>query len=219
MSVFALDLARPDDKPALDALIAASARMLCDGYYDEAATEAAITHVFGVDSQLVEAGCYFVARLNGDLVGCGGWSPFATLFGADQAAGRDDRCLDPAVDAARIRAFFVAPDCARHGVGTALLRASEEAAARAGFRKLALMATLSGVPFYAAHGYAADAAQDFDFEGVPVRFAPMHKALAPATSTAPSSQISKRKKAGVGAGDGERLLRRQGWNHQKGARK
>lgn len=165
--------------PALEALITASARILSQGYYTAAETEAAITHVFGVDSELVADGTYLVARgEDGAILGCGGWSRRATLFGGDRFAGRASGLLDPARDAAKIRAFFVAPEAARRGVGAALLKACENAAATAGFSRTELMATLPGEPFYRAHGYAGHAPIDLDCGGVLVRFVPMIKQLA-----------------------------------------
>lgn len=151
-----LDLrpATPADTAALNALITESARVLSQGFYTPEETESAIRHVFGVDSRLVADGSYFVAERDGALAGCGGWSRFRTLYGGDQRpVGGDDR-LDPTREAARIRAFFVAPAHARQGVGRALLVACADAAQEAGFRRLELMATLPGVPLYTAMGFA-----------------------------------------------------------------
>ncbi len=173
----ALRRATAADVPELEALIAASARALGRGYYTDAETEAAIAHVFGVDSALVADGSYFVATVDGALAGCGGWSARRTLFGGDQFAARQDDQLDPATDAARIRAFFVAPAFARRGVGAAILGACEDAARAAGFGTAALMATLPGVPFYTAHGYRGGAATVHDCGGIGVTFVPMDKAL------------------------------------------
>lgn len=161
--------------PALEALIAASARGLSQGFYTPAQTEAAIAHVFGVDSELVRDGTYLVAEADDGIAGCGGWSQRATLFGGDRFAGRVSGLLDPARDAAKVRAFFVAPHAARRGVGAALLDACETAAAAAGFARTELMATLPGVPFYTAHGYQAETAISLDCGGVAVPFLPMHK--------------------------------------------
>ncbi len=175
--------ALPADVPALEALIAASARALGRGFYSDAETEAAITHVFGVDSTLIADGSYLVAELDGALAGCGGWSARRTLFGGDRFASRKDDRLDPKIDAARIRAFFVAPDFARHGVGRVLLRACEAAAAGQGFVNAALMATLPGVPFYTRAGYQAAAAIIHDCGGTPVTFVPMTRSLLPESDT------------------------------------
>ena len=165
------------DVPSLETLIAASAQQLSRGFYSAAETQAAITHVFGVDTDLVADGSYLIAADGAALRGCGGWSMRGTLFGSDRFVARSNARLDPATDAARIRAFFVAPGQARRGVGSALLAACEAAAAAAGFRATTLMATLPGVPFYAQAGYDATAAVTLDLGGVAVRFVPMTKIL------------------------------------------
>jgi len=167
------------DRTRLEQLIVASARALSRGYYTDAETEAAITHVFGVDTDLVTDGSYMVVLDGAAIVGCGGWSRRKTLFGGDRYAARTPGWLDPAIDAARIRAFFIAPSHARRGVGALLLAACETAAAAAGFGRTALMSTLPGVPFYARHGYVAATATDLDLGGIAVKFVPMTKELLP----------------------------------------
>ena len=142
-----------DEVPALEALIAASVRALSVGYYSSEQIESALANVFGVDTQLIADGTYFVAELDGQIVGCGGWSQRKTLFGGDQAKVGEDDLLDPTTEPARIRAFFVHPDFARRGIGKQIIAACEEAAAAAGFRRLELAATLSGEPLYLAVGY------------------------------------------------------------------
>lgn len=172
--------ALPGDVPALEALIAASARILSAGFYTTEQTEAAIAHVFGVDSELIGDGSYFAVHAGedpDDLLGCGGWSRRTTLFGGDRYGGRESGFLDPARDAAKVRAFFVAPHAARRGVGAKLLHACESAAATAGFVQTQLMATLPGVPFYAARGYSAGEPISLDCGGIAVPFLPMHKQL------------------------------------------
>lgn len=156
VSTVSLRIATLDDVPALSRLIADSARELSRGFYTEAEAESAITHVFGVDTALVHDGTYYVATLDGALAGCGGWSRRNTMYGGDQRPVGSAEFLDPAKDAARIRAFFVAPAAARKGVGRALLEACTMAAVKAGFHSLTLMATLPGVPFYSALGFHAD---------------------------------------------------------------
>lgn len=175
---FTIREARHAEIPALEKLIARSARGLGDGFYSEAETEAAIAHVFGVDSDLVDDGTYLVVEeADGTPIACGGWSRRKTLFGGDNFAGRETGFLDPRTDAARIRAFFVVPEAARRGVASALLAACEGRAAAAGFTTMALMATLPGVPFYAARGYIAEGEISQDCGGTHVRFIPMTKRL------------------------------------------
>jgi GNAT superfamily N-acetyltransferase len=152
----------PEDIPVLHQLIDASVRRLQTADYTPRQIEAALKTVYGVDTQLIADGTYFVAEAmpseDGSeplLVGCGGWSQRKTLFGGDQWSARQNDLLDPARDAAKIRAFFVHPDWARCGIGSMILRACEDEASSAGFKRLEMGATLSGVPFYRAKGYAA----------------------------------------------------------------
>ena len=145
------------DVRSLNALIAESARELSIGFYSAAQTEALLTHVFGVDTQLIADGTYYVVRDEGhdEAAACGGWSARRTLYGGDQAKAGEDSRLDPRVDAARIRAFFVHPRFARRGLGRRLYLECERAARAAGFRRFELMATLPGEPFYATLGFSA----------------------------------------------------------------
>jgi GNAT superfamily N-acetyltransferase len=143
----------PSDIPTLEQLIAASARALSRGYYSPRQIEAAIRYVFGVDSQLISDGTYYVAVEDDRIVGCGGWSWRRTLYGGDQRPMGAGGVLNPAVDAARIRAFFVAGSHARHGVGARILAASIDAARAMGFSRLELMSTLPGIPFYRKSGF------------------------------------------------------------------
>jgi|SRR5271168_4250782 len=154
-----LRLATRDDIPAIEILIPASVRALQKEHYSERQREGAIGNVFGVDTQLIHDGTYFVVEAeDGEgktlMVGCGGWSKRKTLYGADSVPGKDNAWLDPAADAARIRAFFVHPDWPRRGVGSRILEACEAAARAAGFTRLEMAATLPGVPLYRARGYA-----------------------------------------------------------------
>jgi GNAT superfamily N-acetyltransferase len=146
--------ATPADVPTLRALIDASVRGLQSQDYSAAEIDRALATVYGVDTQLIADGTYWVAE-EGEIVGCGGWSRRATLFGGDQYAGREDSMLDPTKDAAKIRAFFVHPGHARRGIGTKILDACESAAREAGFTRFEMGATLTGVPFYEARGYTA----------------------------------------------------------------
>src|SRR5437868_7034405 len=152
---FALRLATPDDIPTLRVLIDQSVRGLQARDYTPRQLELALQTVYGVDTQLIADGTYFVVEdTNGATVACGGWSKRKTLFGGDNWTAREDSLLDPRHDAAKIRAFFVHPDYARRGIGTIILDACEHAASSAGFRRLEMGATLTGVAFYKAKGYA-----------------------------------------------------------------
>ena len=145
------------DSAAIERLIGRSVRGLSRNDYTDRQIELAIGSVFGVDLDLIDDGTYFVAESDGRIVGCGGWSRRKTLFGATGFAhSRDPELLDPAFDAAKIRAFFVEPDAARQGIATAVLEACEDEARRFGFRRCEMAATLPGGKFYKARGYRGD---------------------------------------------------------------
>ncbi|MGA9143122.1 MAG: GNAT family N-acetyltransferase [Candidatus Acidiferrales bacterium] len=160
----------PADVPVLRELIDASVRGLQAQDYTPTQIESALVTVFGVDSQLIADGTYFVAEATmpdgepenaGDeraaaiIVGCGGWSQRKTLYGSDHWTGREDEMLDPRTDAAKIRAFFIHPAWARRGVGSLILKTCEDAAADAGFQRCEMGATLTGVKLFGAKGYVA----------------------------------------------------------------
>jgi len=145
--------ATADDIPALEELIPQSVRLLSANYYTAEQIESGLRYIFGVDSQLITDGTYYVIETGGEIVGCGGWSKRRTLYGGDQAKVEVDSLLDPEIDAARIRAFFVHPDRKRQGIGSRIMQICEEAAHKAGFSTLELVATLPGEPLYKAFGY------------------------------------------------------------------
>jgi len=168
------------DQPALQRLIARSARELGAQDYRPEQIEGALRGAFGVDTQLIDDGTYFVAEQNGKLVGCGGWSRRRTLFGGDSHRERDAGELDPRVDAAKIRAFFVDPDYARRGIGRALLQRCESEARAHGFTRFELMGTLPGVRLYQALGYQPGELVHYPVaSGVTIEFVPMRKELNP----------------------------------------
>jgi GNAT superfamily N-acetyltransferase len=173
-----LRLATRADIPAVRALIARSARRLSAGEYRAEQVEGALRGAFGIDTQLVDDGTFFVAEEDGVLAGCGGWSYRATLFGADSRPGRDSSPLDPRTQAAKIRAFFVEPAKARRGIGTLLLERCEAEAKARGFTRVELMATLPGVKLYAARGYRGEKRICYDVGGdESIEFVPMQKEL------------------------------------------
>ena len=156
---FGIRLATSADVPALATLIELSVHGLQAGDYSPLQIELALQTVYGVDTQLIADGTYFAAEAASSepgarvLTGCGGWSKRKTLFGGDVWSAREDDLLDPRCDAAKIRAFFVHPDWARRGIGTAILEACENAARAAGFTRCEMGATLTGVPFYRKKRY------------------------------------------------------------------
>jgi GNAT superfamily N-acetyltransferase len=150
---------------ALYSVYGVDTQLIADGTYfavehlDEPAADHAEEHSrgsVGARHAVPAAAEYFQSSVTiPAIVACGGWSKRKTLYGGDQYARREDSLLDPARDAAKIRAFFVHPQWARRGIGTLILETCENAARAAGFTRLEMGATLSGVAFYRAKGYAA----------------------------------------------------------------
>ncbi len=143
------------DVAAIRRLIDQSVRGLSASYYSAQQIESALRYVFGADTQLIDDGTYFVIDGGAELAAAGGWSRRKTLYGGDQFKATTDPLLDPAVDAARIRAFFVHPAWARRGLARRLFEICEDAARREGFRAFELGATLPGIPLYEALGFVA----------------------------------------------------------------
>jgi GNAT superfamily N-acetyltransferase len=156
---FAIRLATTADIPALRVLIDTSVRVLQRKDYSVEQLEAALGTAYGVDTQLIADETYYVVEAVGAggekvLAACGGWSMRKTLYGSDHGPYRDNAMLDPTRDAAKIRAFFVHPEWTRRGIASLILKTCEDAAYARGFRRFEMGATLTGVPMYAARGYA-----------------------------------------------------------------
>lgn len=145
-------LAERNDLDALRALIDTSISELQKPFLDERQIASSRT-IMGLDTQLIDDGTYFIVEAGGKLAGCGGWSRRATLYGGDQSPGRSAALLDPAKDAARVRAMYTHPNYTRRGVGKLIVSLCENAARHEGFAKVELMATLAGEPLYRACGF------------------------------------------------------------------
>lgn len=146
-------IAHLDDLDALRELMNAAILELQKPFLDDRQIASSQT-IMGLDTQLIEDGTYFVVEARGELAGCGGWSRRATLYGGDQSPGRSPALLDPARDAARVRAMYTHPSHVRKGVGRLILGLCEAAARNDGFTQLELMGTMAGEPLYRACGYA-----------------------------------------------------------------
>ena len=158
-----------EDGALIRALMTRSMETLGPGFYGLDRAEAAARFLTVPDEGLIEDGTLFVVLSpqpplqdeplgEGEhrIVGVGGWSSRAKLFtGSEDQEGRTER-LDPHVDAARVRAFFVHPDFARRGIARAIYERCETEAKAAGFEAFALMATLPGVPLYRALGFGEE---------------------------------------------------------------
>ena len=152
--MWTLRVATLADVPQIRTLMDRAIRELMRPFLSPEAIVASL-ELMGLDTQLITDGTYFAVVEDDRIIGCGGWSRRATLFGGDHTVGRSDALLDPARDAARVRAMYTDPDHARRGIGRAILRACEVAARGEGFLTEELVATLAGEPLYRACGFAA----------------------------------------------------------------
>ncbi len=141
------------DADRIEVLMKESAAAIFPRWYDEQGAASAVEHVAVVDRMLLEDGTYFVLAAGGEIVACGGWSRRDRLYTGSGDGGDDARLLDPATEPARVRAMFVRDDWTRRGLGRRIIDACEEAARREGFSRMALSATLPGVPLYQACGF------------------------------------------------------------------
>jgi GNAT superfamily N-acetyltransferase len=178
MAGFTHRIASLDDLDALREVMRRSIEALQTGFLTPEQVRVSHT-VMGLDTQLVRDGTYFVVESGDRIAGCGGWSWRSTLYGGDDSmVSREPEALDPAKDAARIRAMYTDPDFARQGVGRMVITLCEEAAMRAGFKRATMMATMAGVPLYQACGYVeVEPVLSAPVDGVRVPLVRMEKQL------------------------------------------
>ena len=170
-------LAQRDDLEALKVLMDAAISENQKTFLDESQIASSRT-IMGLDTQLIDDGTYFIVESDGQLVGCGGWSRRATMYGGDQTPGRSAALLDPTKDAARIRAMYTHPKHVRKGIGRLIISLCEEAAKADGFTKMELVASLSGEPLYRACGFEPYEEIVDDRGGAGVPLLRMRKSLA-----------------------------------------
>lgn len=178
-------LANNADIGPLSQLIDAAVQGQSHDDYSPEQRASALEYVFGVDRQLVADGTCFVAEAARDrgaqLVGCGAWSRRRRLFGRDSARwnGDPEQVLNPAIEPARLRAFYVHPAWSRRGIACELVRMCEAAARDQGFRTLELASTLIGGRMYARCGFIELERVDYELpDGVHLPVVHMLKPLA-----------------------------------------
>jgi len=165
-----------EDVAGISALMALAIADLQKPFLTDAQIESSRA-LMGLDTQLIDDGTYFVVTCDGALAGCGGWSRRATMYGGDQSPGRNAALLDPARDAARVRAMYTHPDFVRRGIGRLILSLCESAARDEGFRRVELGATMAGEPLYRACGYQPGDKIFDDRGGAPVPILMMWKTI------------------------------------------
>lgn len=175
---FTTRVATAEDEHQLRAVMDAAIAELQQGFLTADQIESSRA-IMGIDHQLIADGTYYVIEHDHVIAGCGGWSRRATLYGSDTTPGRDPHLLDPATDAARVRAMYTVPAFARQGVGWLILTLCERAAAAEGFRRLELMGTMSGQPLYRKFGFVPVEYVEDDRGGVAVPLVKMEKRVDP----------------------------------------
>ncbi|MBX7513809.1 GNAT family N-acetyltransferase [Qipengyuania sp. GH38] len=170
-------LATEQDEDDIRVLMDLAIERLQVGYLTAEQIEASKAGM-GLDRLLIEDGTYFCVVEAGVVVGCGGWSRRATLYGGNHSAGRDPRLLDTASERARIRAMYTHPDHTKKGIGRLILETAEAAAAKEGFAEIEMAATMAGKPFYERCGYVVESEWEDTNGTVPVPLATMAKRLA-----------------------------------------
>jgi GNAT superfamily N-acetyltransferase len=165
MAELKIRLATAADLPVLRAIMAAAITENLKPFLPPELIRAS-EKVMGLDTTLVEDRTYWIVFAEAEPAGCGGWSRRNTLYGGDHTGGRNAALLDPAVDAARVRAMYTHPAFLRRGIGRLILDNCEAAARSEGFGHLQLAATLAGEPLYRAYGFQE--VERFQDGGVPL---------------------------------------------------
>ncbi len=169
-------IAKPENINEIKDLMHASISELQKGYLSDAQIAASFSGM-GLDTQLIDDGTYFCVWDEDVLVGCGGWSRRATLYGGNHTGGRNASLLDPETDRARIRAMYTHPQHAKRGIGRMIIDAGEAAAKAEGFKALEMAATMAGVPFYKKCGYHIESEWEDTNGAVPVPLCTMVKTI------------------------------------------
>jgi GNAT superfamily N-acetyltransferase len=145
---YEIERAAPAEADAIRVMQARSMRVLGRSFYAPAAIESLLRAPGTLDDAVLAEGHYFVARdRTGRIIGSAGWSQLQPGY------ARGGPALPSAADLATVRGVFVDPDCARQGIGAAMMGHVELDSARAGITTLMLTATLSGVTMYTRLGY------------------------------------------------------------------
>jgi GNAT superfamily N-acetyltransferase len=148
-----LRVASAENRGAIDALMKESAAAHFPRFYSEPECTSAVRFIAEVDPMLLDDGTYYVLETGGEIVACGGWSRRDRLYTGSGGSEGDARLLDPSTEAARVRAMFVRDDWSRRGLGRRILERCEADSRAEGFRELALMSTLPGLPLYLSYGF------------------------------------------------------------------
>ena len=136
-----IDLARPSDLAETDALFARSYPVLLKPDYPPSVLVTALPIISRAQPKLLASGTFYVARLDGAIVGAGGWTPGAP------GGARSQRAVG------HIRHVVTDHDHTRRGIGRAIMSKIFATAAAARMSELHCQATITAVPFYRSVGF------------------------------------------------------------------
>ena len=175
--MWTLRVATLADVPEIRTLMDRAIQSSCSRSSSPAAIEASV-ELMGLDTQLIDRRHVLRGRRGRPDHRLRRLEPARDAVRGRPHGGRSDALLDPARDAARVRAMYTDPDHARRGIGRAILGACEVAARAEGFLIEELVATLAGEPLYRACGFTAVEAFDQSTEaGIAVPLIRMTKRL------------------------------------------
>lgn len=140
-AIVTIRIATPDDFAMLSDLIASSYAMLDDGSYDSGALAAAMPAISRANPELLASGSYFVAEMNGEPAGCGGWTVRKPGHG------------DVVEGVAHVRHFATHPAHLRKGIARLLLDRCLAEAEASGIRTMMSQSTMPAEQFYTAAGF------------------------------------------------------------------
>lgn len=179
MSQVEIRMAMRGDIPVLRELQERSLRVLGRRHYTVGQIDAFIARVGTMDDYLVSDRTYLVAQLDGEILGCGGWT--TRLPGYASHAHGEIHALDS--NRATVRSVFVEPLAAGQGIGRRIMGAVENFMRAEGIRVAELGSTENGRTFYGNLGYRSLGAFDVDIgDGISMRLIRMNKLLVPANS-------------------------------------
>ena len=135
-----VSIATIKDVPEISAMFERSYSVLLAPDYEGDLLSVALPIMGQARPELVTSGRFFTVRLNGNLVGAGGWSTHAPGNPRDHTQ-------------AHFRHVATDPSATRMGVGTVLLASIFDQARAEGVPSLMAYSTLTAEPFYAGKGF------------------------------------------------------------------
>ena len=119
------------------------------------AIRAVMNRLPDIAPDLIDAGRYFVADHEGELLGGAGWSVLPLRYRSEHLVSEDGRAarLSLARGSVLVRGFFLDPDLGRRGAGASLVARIEAEAGRFGHTAAELVVPASSQVYYRSLGF------------------------------------------------------------------